>query len=209
MKTEGTLRGFPRVFWIANVMELFERAAYYGLNSVLAIYLSDPVRSGGLGFSEESVGFLQSHRLRLDVRRSDPRRGAGRELGYRRMLLVAFSLLAIGYFVTGSFSTYGMVFASLVSWPSEPVCSSRSSRVRSPAPQRKKLRFRIRHLLLDDQPGRFPGAARRDAVRGFSWPYVFIASSLYAPDAPARDLPLPRPGSSKRGNSPAQTSRTR
>jgi dipeptide/tripeptide permease len=41
-------------------MELFERAAYYGLNSVLAIYLTDKVSDGGLGFSEESVGFLQA-----------------------------------------------------------------------------------------------------------------------------------------------------
>jgi len=55
----GLLRSFPKVFWVANVMELFERAAYYGMNSVLAIYLSDSVSTGGLGFSEQSIGFLQ------------------------------------------------------------------------------------------------------------------------------------------------------
>jgi dipeptide/tripeptide permease len=41
-------RDFPRVFWIANLMELFERAAYYGLNSVLAVYLTGSRESGGL-----------------------------------------------------------------------------------------------------------------------------------------------------------------
>jgi POT family proton-dependent oligopeptide transporter len=55
----GVLRSFPRSFWVANVMELFERGAYYGMNSVLAIYLSDSVSEGGLGFSEQSIGFLQ------------------------------------------------------------------------------------------------------------------------------------------------------
>ena len=50
---------FPRTFWVANVMELFERAAYYGMNSVLAIYLTSSVASGGLGESVEAVGFLQ------------------------------------------------------------------------------------------------------------------------------------------------------
>ena len=40
---QGVLRTFPPVFWLANVMELFERAAYYGLNSVLAVYLTDKV----------------------------------------------------------------------------------------------------------------------------------------------------------------------
>ena len=37
MTKTGTIGAFPRTFWVANVMELFERAAYYGLNSVLAI----------------------------------------------------------------------------------------------------------------------------------------------------------------------------
>jgi hypothetical protein len=27
--SRSMLRSFPRVFWVANVMELFERAAYY------------------------------------------------------------------------------------------------------------------------------------------------------------------------------------
>ena len=45
-----SLRDFPRTFWVANTMELFERAAYYGLNSVLAVYLAGRVSEGGLGF---------------------------------------------------------------------------------------------------------------------------------------------------------------
>ena len=49
---------FPKTFWIANVMELFERGAYYGLNALLAIYLSDRIASGGLGFNEDMVGLL-------------------------------------------------------------------------------------------------------------------------------------------------------
>jgi dipeptide/tripeptide permease len=39
-------------------MELFERGAYYGMNSVLAIYLSNKVADGGLGFDKQSIGFL-------------------------------------------------------------------------------------------------------------------------------------------------------
>ena len=45
---------FPRTFWVANVMELFERAAYYGMNSVLAVYLTRAVAEGGLGFARSS-----------------------------------------------------------------------------------------------------------------------------------------------------------
>ena len=41
VKKKNILFTFPRTFWTANMMELFERAAYYGLNSVLAVYLAD------------------------------------------------------------------------------------------------------------------------------------------------------------------------
>ena len=37
------LKSFPRTFWIANSMELFERWAYYGMFTVLSVYLTDPV----------------------------------------------------------------------------------------------------------------------------------------------------------------------
>ena len=32
--------GFPRTFWIANTVELLERAAYYGVFIVITLYLS-------------------------------------------------------------------------------------------------------------------------------------------------------------------------
>src|SRR5512147_1932465 len=110
----GLLHSYPKVFWLANVMELFERAAYYGLNSVLAIYLTDTIASGGLGFSEQSVGFLQS--LIYAFTYVVPILGGALAdgYGYRRMLLVAFSLLASGYFLSGQASAYGTVFATLL-----------------------------------------------------------------------------------------------
>ena len=59
MSSVSLIHDFPRTFWVANVMELFERAAYYGLNSVLAVYLTLSVAEGGVGASEQAVGFLQ------------------------------------------------------------------------------------------------------------------------------------------------------
>ena len=38
---------FPPAFWIANSIELFERAAYYGVFIALAVYLTSVV-----GFSD-------------------------------------------------------------------------------------------------------------------------------------------------------------
>ena len=65
--TPRLLRSFPTVFWVANVMELFERAAYYGMNSVLAIYLSNSVAEGGL----VKVGSRMKATISVDHRVSD------------------------------------------------------------------------------------------------------------------------------------------
>src|SRR5512137_2532794 len=94
------LSSFPRVFWVANVMELFERAAYYGLNSVLAIYLTNSIAEGGLAFSEQSVGFLQGLIYALTYILPILGGALADRYGYRRMLLVAFSLLSAGYFLS-------------------------------------------------------------------------------------------------------------
>lgn len=44
---------FPKEFWLANFMELCERAAYYGFFVVLTLYLTDIV-----GFSDKETGVV-------------------------------------------------------------------------------------------------------------------------------------------------------
>ncbi len=41
---------FPKTFWTANTLELFERWAWYGMFNVLAIYLTASTDTGALGF---------------------------------------------------------------------------------------------------------------------------------------------------------------
>src|SRR5512140_3389004 len=92
----GLLKTYPRVFWVANVLELFERAAYYGMNSVLAIYLSNEVSKGGLGFPESSVGFLQSIVYALTYVVPILGGALADRYGYRRMLMVSYGFLGLG-----------------------------------------------------------------------------------------------------------------
>jgi proton-dependent oligopeptide transporter, POT family len=122
---------FPRTFWTANVMELFERAAYYGMNSVLAVYLTGSVATGGLGFGEQAVGFLQSIVYAMTYVLPILGGALADRYGYRRMLMVAFSLLAAGYFAAGHSSSYALVFLSLLVMATGSGSSSRSSPARS------------------------------------------------------------------------------
>ncbi len=176
----GLLKTFPRVFWIANIMELFERAAYYGLNSVLAIYLSDSIPSGGLGFSEESVGFLQS--LIYAFTYVVPILGGALadRYGYRRMLLVAFSFLACGYFLSGHMSEYGSVFAALLVMATgaglfKPIISG--TLARTTTEENSGFGFGIYYWMIN--VGAFLAPLAVTFYKGFSWSLVFTASSAY------------------------------
>ena len=53
------LRLFPRSFWMANVMEIFERMGWYGFYAVSSLYLTGAIADGGLGFSSEDRGVIQ------------------------------------------------------------------------------------------------------------------------------------------------------
>jgi len=176
----GLLRSFPKVFWVANVMELFERAAYYGMNSVLAIYLSNSVHDGGLGFSEDSVGFLQSLVYALTYVVPIIGGALADHYGYRKMLLVAFSLLTAGYFITGSMSVYAAVFASLLLMATgsglfKPIISGTIARTTNE--QNSGFGFGIYYWMIN--LGAFAAPLFVSYLRGFSWSYVFTASSLY------------------------------
>ena len=162
-------------------MELFERAAYYGMNSVLAIYLTSAVSEGGLGFEIESAGLLQSLIYALTYVAPILGGALADRYGYRRMLMVAFSLLATGYFVTGHMSVYGMVFASLLVMATG-VGSVQADHHRHGRADhhRGQLGFRFRHLLLDaSTSGAFLSPLVVSYLKGFSWSYVFTASALY------------------------------
>jgi len=179
-KSAGLLRSFPRVFWIANVMELFERAAYYGMNSVLAVYLSNSVADGGLGISEQAVGFLQSIVYALTYVLPILGGALADRYGYRRMLMAAFALLSAGYFITGQANSYGFAFASLLLMATgaglfKPIISGTIAR--STNEKNSGFGFGIYYWMIN--LGAFLAPLLVSYLKGFSRKYVFIASSLY------------------------------
>ena len=161
-------------------MELFERGAYYGLNSVLAVYLTNQVAAGGLGFTEQSVGFLQS--LIYAITYVVPIAGGALadRYGYRRMLLFAFSILATGYFVAGNVTSYGAVFSALLVMATgaglfKPIISG--TLARTTTEENSGFGFGIYYWMINI--GAFLAPLLVSVLKGFSWRYVFIASALY------------------------------
>jgi len=108
------IKAFPRNFWTVIVMEFFERGSYYGVMSVLSVYLVLSRDSGGLAFSKESVGVIKSVITPLLYLLPILAGAIGDRLGYKKVLFFAFICMSTGYVLTGFSDTYGTVFMSLL-----------------------------------------------------------------------------------------------
>ncbi len=112
-KSKG-FRSFSRNYWVVIIMEFFERGSYYGVMSVLSVYLVLNVDAGGLGFSKESVGIIKSTITPLLYLLPILSGALADRFGYRKLLMLAFAVMSLGYFLTSLFSSYGLVFFSLI-----------------------------------------------------------------------------------------------
>jgi Dipeptide/tripeptide permease len=87
---------FPKAFWVANLVELLERAAYYGFFIAVTLYLTDVVgytdiQSGWIaGVFAAGLYFLPTFSGAL-----------ADKIGFRAAIILAFTLLTIGYFSLG------------------------------------------------------------------------------------------------------------
>jgi len=174
------LTEFSRTFWVANGMELFERAAYYGLMSVLAVYLTASAAVGGLGFDEQAVGFLQSIIYAAVYVIPIVGGAIADRYGYRRMLFVAFTLLALGYGLAGLATSYGLVFAALLVMALgaglfKPIISGTIAR--STDERTSSSGFAIYYWVIN--VGALAAPLAVSWLRGFSWQAVFWASAAY------------------------------
>ncbi|MFH1159544.1 MAG: MFS transporter [bacterium] len=108
------ISSFPRNFWTVIVMEFFERGSYYGVMSVLSVYLVLNRDQGGLAFSKESVGAIKSVITPLLYFLPILAGAIGDRFGYKKVLFFAFISMSTGYLLTGFSDTYGTVFMSLL-----------------------------------------------------------------------------------------------
>ena len=181
MAKVSIVRDFPQTFWVANVMELFERAAYYGLNSVLAIYLTASPANGGLGVGEQATSLLQSIVYAMTYVVPILGGALADRYGYRRMLLVAFSFLTAGYFAAGHMSTYGLVFLALLVMACgaglfKPIISGTIARTTDE--RTSAVGFGIYYWMIN--LGAFLAPLVVSVVRReLSWQAVFTTSALY------------------------------
>lgn len=104
---------FSKAFWVANTVELLERLAYYAVFIVLTLYLSNV-----WGFSDIQAGIIAGLFSAFLYLLPTFTGAIADKMGFRKAILLAFTLLTIGYSGLGLLPTllqsaglvnYGMV----------------------------------------------------------------------------------------------------
>lgn len=178
-KSDG-IKSFPKNFWTVIIMEFFERGSYYGVMSVLSVYLVLSTKEGGLGFSKESVGLIKSTITPLLYFLPILSGAIADRFGYKKTLYFAFIVMSLGYFLTSLFNAYALVFVSLLLMVTgagffKPIISGTIAR--STNESNSTLGFGIYYWTINLGAFIFP-LILVPVLKEISWSYIFIMASI-------------------------------
>ncbi len=173
----STIKKLPSVFWVSNIIELFERWAWYGFYMAFALFLTGSKESGALGFSAAEKGTIMGTGSMLLYLLPVFTGAVGDKIGYRKMLLISFALYIAGYWMIGSFDGFGAVYFSFIVLAVagamfKPVTSAMISKTTTT--QTSSIGFGIFYMMVNI--GGFIGPFIAGAVYQLNWDYVFYIS---------------------------------
>ncbi len=105
-----TIKKFPRTFWIANTIELFERWAWYGFFMLFANYLTQSTDKGGLEFSQSEKGMIMGIGTAILYFLPVITGAIADKYGYKRVLSVSFGIYISAFLLFPMFNTFTGVF---------------------------------------------------------------------------------------------------
>jgi dipeptide/tripeptide permease len=175
-----TLSSFNKNFWIASFMELMERWAWYGIYTLLGLYLVGSTDTGGLGFDHVQkgnimgniVGILYFLPLIFGV--------IADRIGYKISLTIAYLIMISGYYLLGEVNTYWsvyMVFLLVAVGAAffKPVASAIVAR--NTDETTGTLGFGIFYMMVNI--GGFIGPAMSSGLRStYGWKIIFIQAAI-------------------------------
>ncbi|MFA5805433.1 MAG: MFS transporter [Melioribacteraceae bacterium] len=173
---KSMFRSFSKNFWTVITMEFFERGSYYGMMSILSVYMVDQ-----LHYSKESVGVIKSTIQPLLYILPILAGAIGDRFGYKKTLTFAFIFLGLGYFLTSQTTEYSMVFASLVimgigAGAFKPMISGTIARETNQS--NSTIGFGIFYWSINLGAFLFPLILVPYIKNAFGWQYVMLASAI-------------------------------
>ncbi len=173
------LAALPRAFWMLNLMEMFERLAYYGVRVVIPIYIAQADDIHGLHFTQAQKGLIFT--LWALVQSGVPifSGGFADRYGYKKTIAVSIAIKVAGYLLMAtqrdfwSFTAGCLVlaFGTAIFKPGvwgalQCTMDKRSS----------SIGWGLFYMLVN--VGGFLGPPLAHYLHGYSWPTVFFGCAV-------------------------------
>jgi len=110
----SVFKKFPRTFWLANTMELFERWAWYGFFMLFANYLTQSSELGALGLSQTEKGVIMGVGTFILYMLPTITGAIADKYGYKRILSVAFLVYTSAFLIMPLCKSFAAVFAAYI-----------------------------------------------------------------------------------------------
>jgi POT family proton-dependent oligopeptide transporter len=96
----------PRPFWMVNIMEMFERLAYYGVRVVIPIYIAQADEIGGLHFTAVQKGEIFLWWALVQSLTPWLFGGFADRYGFKKTIAVSVAVKALGYLLMATQREY-------------------------------------------------------------------------------------------------------
>ncbi len=101
---------FPRTFWVANTIELFERWAWYGFFMLFANYITGSADLGGLELSQTEKGIIMGVGTGILYFLPVLTGSLSDRYGYKNVLIIAFIVYITAFLTMPLFKSFWGVF---------------------------------------------------------------------------------------------------
>jgi POT family proton-dependent oligopeptide transporter len=169
----STRTSFPKVFWVANTIEVLERFAYYGIYFGFGIYMAS------LGYSRSQLGIVQSLFLLVSYVTPVISGTLADRYGFKKVLIVSYlaylpSILLLTLTKSYSGIVLTMLSIGLAAGIFKPLISGTVRAVTDKT--NKTLGFGIFYAMVN-VGGSF-GPLVAGHLRAISWDYAYMAAAV-------------------------------
>jgi MFS family permease len=168
------LTKLPRSFWMLNIMEMFERLAYYGVRVVIPIYIAQADEPGGLHFTQVQKGLIFT--LWALVQSGVPvfSGGFADRYGYKKTIAASIVFKMVGYLLMATQREFWpftigclvLAFGTAIFKP-----GIQGSLLQSLDKRNSSIGWGTFYMLVN--VGGFLGPPLAHYLYGLSWPMVF------------------------------------
>ncbi len=173
------IKKYNTTFWASNIIELFERWAWYGFYMVFALYLVNSKDTGALGLTQAQKGIIMGTGSMLLYFLPVITGAIADKVGYKRILFLAFTLYISGFYMIKTFDTFGWMFFAFV-WTCvggaffKPIISAMIAR--NTTDETSSIGFGIFYMMVNI--GGFIGPFIAGVLMQKTWDYVFYMSMI-------------------------------